>query len=166
MSAQSVRNATSGNKVLKLLKNPLIIIAAVVVVAAAVIALLYGFKGSPAKSAFSDKISQVEKLNDSAKPAEAEKMANEILSANPDEATKVDAYWELAIAESAQGKYDKALEHAKAIEKQDSAGSHYLQGLIYFDSKQNALAKKELTLAAQQDSYYKQDVDELLKQLQ
>lgn len=62
--------------------------------------------------------------------------------------------------------FDNAANHAKAIQKYDSVGSHYLLGLIYLDAKQHPQAKQELTQASKQDSIYKKDIVSLLSQLE
>lgn len=158
----------SKENLLKLVKKPVFILASVLAIAIIAIIVAYGLNVglSVSSKAVIDRIPALEKLNDGGKFAEAEKMANEILNSNPAKDTKIDALWELALAESAQGKFDLAIEDAKVLQKLDSASGHYILGHVYCNAKQYALAKQELTQAAKEDSSYKAEVDNLITQIE
>lgn len=112
------------------------------------------------------RIAELEKLSDEGKYEEVVKSANEILKTNPGKDTKVDALWELALAESALGKYQEALEHGKAIDEIETASGHFILGIIYLDMKDYTKAKEEFTQAKKENPELKNDMDGYLKYIE
>jgi len=112
------------------------------------------------------RIAELEKLVDEGKFEEAEKAAEEILKTNPSNDTKVDALWELAIAESAQSKFREAIEHGKSIEEIDAASSHFILGIIYTNMKDYTSAKEEFTKAKKENPKLKNDIDGYLQYIE
>ncbi|WP_010681240.1 tetratricopeptide repeat protein [Acetivibrio cellulolyticus] len=155
-------------KPFSLSKKVIIITSVIIVVAAATVASIYFInnskKNTTSSTANSDEsITALEKLSEEGKYKEAEKTAEKILKSNPGTDTKLDALWELTLAESGQGKYDEAIEHAKQMNDYEPASSHFLLGIIYFDKKDFTKAKQELTEAKQKDSSLTEQIDYYLE---
>ncbi|MDP4181373.1 MAG: tetratricopeptide repeat protein [Bacillota bacterium] len=150
-------------------KTPIILIAgAIVVLLAATVIVISLFsinKTTVNKEEFDKKVDQLEKYTDSGKWDDATKLANEILDMNPEKSTKVDVYWELALCQSYQKKFDKAIEYANTILKLDTPSGHFLLGLIYSDTKDYEKAKYEFKYASMTGPSYKQQADEQIAAL-
>jgi rhomboid protease GluP len=112
-------------------KAPIYILISVFLILVAGITTILFFSYDRSKE-YPDKITALENLADLGKFAEVEQEAEEILKLKPGKETKTDALWEISLAETMQGKYDEAIEHARQFRKLDYSGSYYLMGLIYF----------------------------------
>jgi rhomboid protease GluP len=113
-----------------------------------------------------ERIVALEKLSDEGKYEEVEKTAEQILKTKPKADTILDALWELALAESRLGKYDEAIGHANELNNYEPSSSHFLLGLIYFDKKDYAKAKEELTQAKQLEPSMSEQIDAYIQWIQ
>ncbi|MGE5605626.1 MAG: rhomboid family intramembrane serine protease [Bacteroidota bacterium] len=125
--------------------------------------LIYGFNNPQNKIAL--KIAELEKLDQGENWVQAESKAKEILKLNPsDKRTKVYILWTLAKAQAFSGKYSEAIVTAKELTAIDPANGHYLQGLLYYDIRQYALARIELE-DAKRTGAKSEMIDKLLKEI-
>lgn len=141
------------------LKRSVFIIATIVILACS---LFYGFNNNQNTS-----IVQLEKLDELSKNGswvEVEKVGLEILNKNQkNDSIKFRALWKLVIAEASQGKYKSAFEHSEQIIELDASRGYYMRGLLYADTGEKALAKKDLEAAKNLDPDLTDAVDEFIK---
>lgn len=125
--------------------------------------LVYGFNNTLNKIVF--KINELEKLERSENWAQVESKAQEILRLKPsDQNLKAYTLWALVKAQALSGNYREAITNAKKLKSIDPQNGHYLLGLLYYDTGQYDLARKELKQARK--AGVKQEViDELLKKI-
>lgn len=125
--------------------------------------LIYGFNNTQNKIVV--KIDELEKLDQAGSWAEAEAKAEEILRLKPDnKSVQVYTLWTLAKAQALSGKYSEALVTAKELTAVDPVNGHYLQGLVYYDLGQYALARKELE-GAKRAGAKGEMIDKLLREI-
>lgn len=126
--------------------------------------LIYGFNNTQNKIVV--KIDELEKLDQAGRWAEAEAKAEEILRLKPgNKSVRVYTLWTLAKARALSGKYSEALTSAKELTAVDPASGHYLQGLLYYDLEQYALAREELEKAKRSGAKY-EAIDGLLGEIE
>lgn len=168
----------------KLSIKAIIITAVIIIVAAGAVTLSYTVKGwkntstsssqtaagednSEASNAnYDERIIALEKLSDEGKYEEVEKTADQILKTKPNVDTLLGALWELTLAESRLGKYEEAIAHAKEMNDYEPSSSHFLLGLVYFDKKDYAKAKEELTQAKQLEPSMSEQIDAYIQWMQ
>ncbi len=125
--------------------------------------LVYGFNNTQSKIVY--KLNELAKLDQAKKWAQVESKAKEILELNPRD-KNLNSYllWTLVKSQSLTGNYVEAIVNAKKLTVVDPPNGHYLLGLLYYDTGQFTLARKELEQAKKAGAKH-EIIDQLIKEL-
>jgi len=126
--------------------------------------LSYGFNNTQNKILF--KINELEQLERTGNWSQTEAKAQEILRLNPSE-QKLRAYTLLVLvnAQALSGNYQEAINNAEILKSIDPQIGHYLLGLLYYNTGQYDLARKELG-QAKKTGVNEKVIDELLNEIE
>lgn len=125
--------------------------------------LFYGFNNTQSKIII--QLNELTKLDQAKNWTQVELKAKQILELNPnDKNIKSYLLWTLVKAQSFSGDYVEAISNAQKLAAIDPQNGHYLLGLLYYDTRQYALARQELEQAKKAGA--KQEIiDQLIKEI-
>lgn len=125
--------------------------------------LVYGFNNIQNKIVL--KINELERLERSGNWGQVGSKAQEILRLKPrNQNQKAYTLWALIKAQALTGNYQEAITNAKALKSIDPQNGHYLLGLLYYDTGEYDLARKELE-QAKKAGVRRKVIDEILKDI-